>query len=169
LAVIESFRVFTKLYSGNQMQRHEINKPLAIKIESENTTRDSCLDFQKNLDLEYTPGVKLLFKGAHMKIADVSERFGSSASVTTSSSVPLTGALMTDFAVFRYVKQDSYVCAGVDKDVAFLEETDRDINDRFDAAYSTKYRRYSASITNHIVSPEVGSATIKLVPVPTNL
>ena len=53
---------------------------------------------------------------------------------------------------------------GVDKDVTFVEESDSNINDQIDAAYATKYHRYAASIINHMVSPEVRSATIKLVP-----
>ena len=53
---------------------------------------------------------------------------------------------------------------GVDKDVSFVEETNPEVNDQIDAAYRTKYRRYAASIINHMVSPEVRSATIKLVP-----
>jgi hypothetical protein len=52
---------------------------------------------------------------------------------------------------------------GVEKDVTFVE-ADRDVNDQIDAAYRTKYRRYGASIINHMVSPDVRSATIKLVP-----
>ena len=53
---------------------------------------------------------------------------------------------------------------GVDKDVAFVEEANSDINDQIDDAYRTKYRRYAASIINTTVSPEARSATIKLVP-----
>ena len=53
---------------------------------------------------------------------------------------------------------------GVDKDVAFVEESDSNINDQIDAAYTTKYRRYAASIISHINSSEAQSATIKLAP-----
>ena len=53
---------------------------------------------------------------------------------------------------------------GVEKDVAFLEETDPETNEQIDAAYCTKYRRYAANIINTVVSPEAQSATIKLVP-----
>jgi hypothetical protein len=52
---------------------------------------------------------------------------------------------------------------GVEKDVTFVD-AHSDINDQIDAAYRTKYRRYSASIVNSIVSPKARSATIKLVP-----
>ena len=52
---------------------------------------------------------------------------------------------------------------GVDKDVTFVEETDLDINDQIDTAYTTKYRRY-ASIAKSMTTPAVRAATIKLVP-----
>ena len=52
---------------------------------------------------------------------------------------------------------------GVDKDVTFVEESDSNINDQIDAAYTTKYRRY-ASIANPMVTPAVRAATIKLIP-----
>ena len=52
---------------------------------------------------------------------------------------------------------------GVDKDVTFVEETDSDINDQIDTAYTTKYRRY-ASIARSMTTPAVRAATIKLVP-----
>jgi hypothetical protein len=51
---------------------------------------------------------------------------------------------------------------GVEKDVR-LVETD-DMNDEIDAAYRTKYHRYSESIVGTIVSPEARAATLKLVP-----
>jgi hypothetical protein len=35
---------------------------------------------------------------------------------------------------------------GVDKDVAFVEETDPDINDALDAAYCTKYGHYASYV-----------------------
>ena len=50
---------------------------------------------------------------------------------------------------------------GVDKDV-LLVETD-DVNDEIDAAYRAKYRRYAASIIDHITSPEARAATMRLV------
>ena len=52
---------------------------------------------------------------------------------------------------------------GVDKDVTFVEETNSDVNDQIDAAYTTKYRRY-ASIAKSMTTPVVRAATIKLVP-----
>jgi hypothetical protein len=53
---------------------------------------------------------------------------------------------------------------GVDKDVAFVEESDSEVNDQIDDAYRTKYRHYAESIINHMVRPEVRAATIKLIP-----
>jgi hypothetical protein len=52
---------------------------------------------------------------------------------------------------------------GVEKDVTFLEEANPDINDKIDAAYLTKYRRYPQYVAP-MVTPEVRAATIKLVP-----
>ncbi|HET8564688.1 MAG TPA: DUF2255 family protein [Candidatus Binatia bacterium] len=63
------------------------------------------------------------------------------------------------------VRREGHIRAGrVDKDVAFVEESDQNINEQIDAAYLTKYGRYAASIVNTTVSPEARSATIKLVP-----
>jgi hypothetical protein len=52
---------------------------------------------------------------------------------------------------------------GVEKDVTFVE-ADPDVEDRIDAAYRTKYRRYAASIVDHTVTPQARSATLELVP-----
>ncbi|MGE5666881.1 MAG: DUF2255 family protein [Betaproteobacteria bacterium] len=56
---------------------------------------------------------------------------------------------------------------GVDKDVLFVEADD-DVNNEIDAAYRTKYHRYSARYVDPIVSPEARATTIKLVPRPTS-
>ena len=52
---------------------------------------------------------------------------------------------------------------GVEKDVAFVEEANSDINYQIDAAYLTKYRRYPQYVAP-MVTPEVRAATIKLMP-----
>ncbi len=52
---------------------------------------------------------------------------------------------------------------GVSKDVTF-EAGDSALNDQIDAAYRAKYRRYSDSVVNSILTPEARDATIKLVP-----
>ncbi len=54
--------------------------------------------------------------------------------------------------------------AGVDKDVAFVVDTDPALNNRIDAAYRSKYRRYGANIVGGVVNTESRAATIKLVP-----
>ena len=43
-------------------------------------------------------------------------------------------------------------------------DADHDLDEQIDAAYHTKYRRYSASLINYMVSPEARSTTLKLVP-----
>ena len=55
----------------------------------------------------------------------------------------------------------------MDKDGAFMEEADPEVNDQIDAAYRAKYLHYAACIVSTIVSPGARSATIKLAPRPT--
>ncbi len=52
---------------------------------------------------------------------------------------------------------------GVEKQVAFVEEIDPGVNDQIDAAYRSKYGRYSQYVPPMLTS-EVRSTTIKLVP-----
>ena len=52
---------------------------------------------------------------------------------------------------------------GVAKDVTFVD-TGPEINDKLDAVYRTKYRRYAANIINSIVTPKARSTTMKIVP-----
>jgi hypothetical protein len=51
---------------------------------------------------------------------------------------------------------------GIDQDVTFVEAHDQE--DGIDAAYRTKYGRYSESILDHITSPDARSTTLRLVP-----
>jgi hypothetical protein len=53
---------------------------------------------------------------------------------------------------------------GVDKDVTFIEETDRGINRQIDDAYRSKYSHHDASYVEPMVSKQARSATIKIVP-----
>jgi hypothetical protein len=53
---------------------------------------------------------------------------------------------------------------GVEKDVTFVEENDPGINDKVDAAYRTKYGRYSAQYIDPMVAAEARETTTKLVP-----
>jgi hypothetical protein len=57
---------------------------------------------------------------------------------------------------------------GVEKDVT-LVDADRDVDDRIDEAYRTKYGRYAQSTISRITSPEARSTTLKLIPRTTNL
>jgi hypothetical protein len=70
-------------------------------------------------------------------------------------------------AWFRGVQthHDGHILAGgVEKDVAFVEVSEPDLQEQIDAAYRTKYHHYAASIIRSITSTEARSATIKLVP-----
>jgi hypothetical protein len=61
-------------------------------------------------------------------------------------------------------RQEGHIRAGgVGKDVSFVD-ADPGISDQIDEAYRTKYRRYSQSIINTVLSPDARAATIKLVP-----
>ncbi|HEX7228796.1 MAG TPA: DUF2255 family protein [Candidatus Binatia bacterium] len=53
---------------------------------------------------------------------------------------------------------------GIEKDVAFVEETDAAIDDQIDTAYRTKYRGYGAQYLDPMVAAEARAATIRLVP-----
>ena len=53
---------------------------------------------------------------------------------------------------------------GVDKDVVFVIDTDSALNNRIDAAYRDKYRRYGGRIVGGVVNPASRESTIKLVP-----
>jgi hypothetical protein len=52
---------------------------------------------------------------------------------------------------------------GLERDVTFVN-ADHDLDDAIDAVYRDKYRRYSASFVDPMVSPEARATTIKLVP-----
>jgi hypothetical protein len=52
---------------------------------------------------------------------------------------------------------------GVEKEVTFVEVTDKQENDLIDAEYRVKYRSYPQYI-DPMISPEVRETTIKLVP-----
>jgi hypothetical protein len=57
------------------------------------------------------------------------------------------------------------MAGGVEKDVTFdYVDADDKVNDQVDDGYRTKYRRYAAGIINHMLTPEVKAATIRLVP-----
>lgn len=67
---------------------------------------------------------------------------------------------------FRAVQatHEGRVWAGaIEKDVAF-EDANHELDDEIDAAYRTKYRRYTGRILNSCLTPEARSTTIKIVP-----
>ncbi|MCB0050391.1 MAG: DUF2255 family protein, partial [Caldilinea sp.] len=73
-----------------------------------------------------------------------------------------------DSAWFRgvQVQHAGHISAGgVEKDVAFVAETDPAVNDKVDAAYRTKYGRYPQYVAP-MLTPEVRATTIKLTPRP---
>ena len=53
---------------------------------------------------------------------------------------------------------------GVGKDVRFVAEPDRDINDRIDEVYRTKYRQHGDRWVDPMVAALARDTTIKLVP-----
>jgi hypothetical protein len=52
---------------------------------------------------------------------------------------------------------------GVQQDVTFVD-AEHDIDEKVDAAYRAKYRRYAGNILNSVLTPEARSTTTKLVP-----
>jgi len=71
-----------------------------------------------------------------------------------------------DSAWFRgtQVRHEGHIQAGgIDKDVSFVE-AEPGINDRIDAVYHSKYRRYATSIVNSVLTHEARASTIRLVP-----
>jgi hypothetical protein len=72
----------------------------------------------------------------------------------------------SDAAWFRAVQEthEGRVWAGGGgKDVTF-SDANRDLDDEIDAAYRSKYRRYSGRILNSVLTPEARATTLKLVP-----
>jgi hypothetical protein len=53
---------------------------------------------------------------------------------------------------------------GVARDVTFIVDTDPALNDRIDAAYRDKYRRYGDRLIGTVVNPASRDSTIRLVP-----
>jgi hypothetical protein len=61
-------------------------------------------------------------------------------------------------------REGSIRVPGLDKDVAFVAETDPDTNARIDRAYRTKYRRYGAQYVDPMIAAPARVTTTKLVP-----
>ncbi|MFD5315221.1 DUF2255 family protein [Streptomyces sp. NPDC127098] len=70
-------------------------------------------------------------------------------------------------AWFRTVQgsHEGHISAGgVDRDVTLVDESDPALNERIDAAYRAKYRRYSAAYVDPMVSAPARDSTLRLVP-----
>jgi hypothetical protein len=55
-------------------------------------------------------------------------------------------------------------CAGIEKDVQFVDELDPAINDRIDAEFRSKYGHYAAEYVDPMLTEQARGASIKLVP-----
>jgi hypothetical protein len=54
---------------------------------------------------------------------------------------------------------------GVTKNVTFVDVSDDEaLNNEIDAAYQSKYRRYSATYVDPMIAPQARATTLKLVP-----
>ncbi len=60
-------------------------------------------------------------------------------------------------------RQARVAAGGVEQDVELID-ADHGLDDRIDAGYRDKYRRYSENTLRRITSPEARSTTLKLVP-----
>ncbi|MFL5703243.1 MAG: DUF2255 family protein [Ktedonobacteraceae bacterium] len=57
------------------------------------------------------------------------------------------------------------VADGVTKDVTFVDaSSDEALNNKIDAAYQSKYRRYSATYVGPMITQQARATTLKLVP-----
>jgi hypothetical protein len=71
-------------------------------------------------------------------------------------------------AWFRHVQlrpKGRIVADGVTKDVTFVDVSDDEaLNNEIDAAYQSKYQRYSATYVDPMIAPQAHATTLKLVP-----
>lgn len=67
------------------------------------------------------------------------------------------------FRAARATYEGRVMAGGIERDVAFVEETDSGLNDRIDAEYRTKYARYPQYVTPMVTS-EVRATTLRLAP-----
>jgi hypothetical protein len=69
------------------------------------------------------------------------------------------------FRATRVHHEGRIQAGGVNKDVSFVDAgADKDLNDQIDIAYRTKYRHYEETYVKPMVTPEVRTTTIKIVP-----
>ena len=71
-------------------------------------------------------------------------------------------------AWFRHIQrrhEGRIVADGVTKDVTLVDaSSDEALNNTIDAAYQSKYRRYSATYVDPMIAPQARATTLKLVP-----
>jgi hypothetical protein len=71
-------------------------------------------------------------------------------------------------AWFRYIQrrpEGRIEAGGVTKDVTFVDaSSDEALNNEIDAAYQSKYHRYSATYVRPMIAPQARATTLKLVP-----
>ena len=71
-------------------------------------------------------------------------------------------------AWFRHIQQrheGRIGAGGVTKDVTFVDgSSDEALNNKIDAAYQSKYQRYSAPYVDPMIAPQARATTLKLVP-----
>jgi hypothetical protein len=71
-------------------------------------------------------------------------------------------------AWFRHIQrrpEGRIGASGVTKDVALVDaSSDEALNNRIDAAYQSKYRRYSPTYVDPMLAPQARATTLKLMP-----
>ena len=71
-------------------------------------------------------------------------------------------------AWFRHIQlrpEGRISAGGVTKDVTFVDaSSDEALNNKIDAAYQSKYQRYSATYVDPMIAPQARATTLKLVP-----
>jgi hypothetical protein len=71
-------------------------------------------------------------------------------------------------AWFRHIQrrpEGRIGASGVTKDVTFVDaSSDEALNNKIDATYQSKYRRYSATYVDPMIAPQARATTLKLVP-----
>ena len=69
---------------------------------------------------------------------------------------------------FQHIQQrpEAHISAGgVTKDAAFVDaSSDEVLNNKLDAAYQSKYRRYSSTYVDPMIAPQARATTLKLMP-----
>jgi len=71
-------------------------------------------------------------------------------------------------AWFRHIPlrpEGRILAGGVTQDVTFVDVSDDEaLNNKIDAAYQSKYQRYSATYVDPMIAPQARATTLKLVP-----